>query len=291
MAIVIAGLGVLLAVPIAVTPQEIPLPVVDGAALSTTLEHDRTRAGELATTLSRELERESGAGLYDLRALGQSLRAYGKAESGGDTYEVVRARQALQENVGRARAEGDERLLALRAYEGVQFARELARYENTGLQSDELIGLAGPFIALMSRYGWIHERVVGMDDALRSTFWKRRWNEVTGMTEGVFALTVDEQRVFYAFLLQHPVLDGSVRDANTSRRARAEWLLRKVDELGHLDPAYPLLLARGVLLYRLERYAPSAEALRAHLLSGADPPYALRARNYLAAALVHDQQP
>jgi hypothetical protein len=291
-AIAIATLGVLLAVPLAVPAEDVPVPMVDGAVIAAALDRDRALASEIVPILEKELDRDGrGAELYDLRALGVAIRAYGKAEAAGDTYEVVRARQRLQEDVGRARAVGDAKLLALRAYQLEQFSRELARYEHTGAESDELIGLSGPFIALMNRYGWMRGRVVVMDDALRSTFWKRRWNEITGLVDQAFGPTLDEQRLFYAFLLQHPPGDLTpVKGNKAARRAENEWLLRKVDELARIDSAYPALLSRGVLLYRLERYGASADALRAHLASVDDPPYALRARNYLAAALTREAE-
>jgi hypothetical protein len=62
------------------------------------------------------------------------------------------------------------------------------------------------------------------------------------------------------------------------------WRLRKIEELAARDPAYPRLLARGVLLFRMGDYPAAAQAFRDHLAGANDPPYALRARNYLLAA-------
>ena len=65
------------------------------------------------------------AELFDLRALGQELRAYGSAEASGDPYQLVRARRALVTAVTRARGLGDDRLLGLRSYQSELFLTEL----------------------------------------------------------------------------------------------------------------------------------------------------------------------
>jgi hypothetical protein len=125
-----------------------------------------------------------------------------------------------------------------------------------------------------------------MDEVLRGLFFKRRWNEVTGLTEPPFPLELDEQRAFYAFLLEHPYVEGRERmAAGDFCRAADVWRLRKVEDLGRIDPAYPYALARGVLFYRLGRYPSAAQAFRDHLSSSTDGRYALRARNYLVAAI------
>ena len=77
-AVVIAALGTLLAVPLRVPPEDVPLPLVDGRALTATLAHDRALS---AAVVPRLLQEQANPGevaeLFDLRALGQELRAYG----------------------------------------------------------------------------------------------------------------------------------------------------------------------------------------------------------------------
>jgi hypothetical protein len=63
-----------------------------------------------------------------------------------------------------------------------------------------------------------------------------------------------------------------------------EWRLRKVNEVGKIDPAYPATLARGILLYRTKSYGPAVDALRTYLQGDQRAMYTLRARNYLAEA-------
>ena len=83
---------------------------------------------------------------------------------------------------------------------------------------------------------------------------------------------MDESRVFYRFLLLHPL-------------PSPEYRLKKLDELGAVDRSYPVHLARGVVLYQLQRYPLAVEEFRRHLDASPDGPLTLRAQNYLRAAL------
>jgi hypothetical protein len=181
---------------------------------------------------------------------------------------------------------GDDKLLGFRAYQKELFLGELVRWETSGQPSDELAELGGKFASLATREGWFRGREIAMSVTLRGVFFKRRWNEMTGLTEPPFALSLDEQRAFYAFLFEHPFVEGKESmNAAAACRAADQWRLRKVDELARLDPAYPYELARGVLFYRLGRFPSAVQAFRDYLTSPIDGRYALRARNYLAAAL------
>lgn len=287
-AVVIALLGVLLAVPSRVAPEDVPAPLVDGKLLSAAFDRERQLAAFIASALKNEIvDPTHGTELYDLRAFGEAFRAYGRAEASTDeVYEILRVRRTLLESVTRARSLGDDKLLALRAYQKQLFLGELERWEKSGQTSEELIGLAGKFLVIAARDGWLDGRTVSMAPSLRGIFFKRRWNEVTGLVESPFALSFDEQRAFYAFLLEHPFVEG--RDNLSAAevcRAADLWRLRKVEELGRIDPSYPYALARGVLFYRLGRYPAAAQAFRDHLTSSTDGRYALRARNYLVASL------
>jgi hypothetical protein len=288
-AVVTALLGVLLAVPSRVAPQDVPSPLIDGKVLSAAFDRERALAASIEPALKNEIvDPTRGTELYDLRAFGEAFRAYGRAEASTDeVYEILRVRRTLLESLTRARVLGDDKLLALRAYQKQLFLGELERWENSGQPSDELIGLAGKFLVIAARDGWLERgRTVSMDASLRGIFFKRRWNEVTGLVQSPFLLSLDEQRAFYAFLLEHPFVEGreSLSAADVCRAADL-WRLRKVDELGRIDPSYPYALARGVLFYRLGRYPAAAQAFRDHLTSSTDGRYALRARNYLVAAL------
>jgi hypothetical protein len=291
LAVAIALAGTMLAVPWNAEPRDLPLPIVDERSLTATMEADRARAKSIAPELEREVQ-GGGGGLFDLRLVGESFRAYGHAEAGHDTHAVVRARQKLAEGVAHARALGDEQLLRLRAYQTELFLDEVRRWEKSGKVSNDLEGLGGPFIDMLERHGWVGvQRSILMRTPLRAVLFKRRWNELTGLTEAPYALSTDEIRAFYGFLLAHPWVEREVADAGEACRAADQWRLRKVDELSLLDPAYPQALARGVLYFRLGRYPDAAQAFRDHLASSPDGPYAARARNFLAAALRKAEEP
>jgi hypothetical protein len=285
-AVLLALLGTLLVVPLKVAPEDVPLPVVDGKALSATLAREAALAAAIVPALEHDVTGPAeGRGLYDLRAFGEELRAYGRREAAHESSAVVRERRKLVEAAARARSMGDEQLLGLRAYQEQLFVEEVRRWENTGKESDELAGLGGPFLDLVERNGWLKGRTIVMDDVVRGIFFKRRWNEVTGLSEEPFLLSLDEDRAFYAFLLTHPYAQNasgpSPRDVC---RAVDQWRLRKVEDLARRDPSYPYLLARGVLFFRLGDHAAAEQAFRDHLAKG-DGSYALRARNYLAATV------
>jgi len=286
LAVVVALLGTLLVVPLKFAPQDVPLPVVDRKALAATLAREASLAAAIVPALEHDVTGPAdGRGLYDLRAFGEELRTYGRQEAAHESTGLSRERRKLIEAAVRARALGDEKLLGLRAYQAQVFLAEVRRWENTGKESDELGGLGGPFLDLVKRNAWVTGRAIEMDDVVRRIFFKRRWNEVTGLTEEPFRLSLDEERAFYAFLLTHPY-DPNAPGLSPKDLCRAvdQWHLRKMEDLARLDPSYPHALARGVLLYRLGDHAAAAQAFRDHLARG-DGSYALRARNYLAAAV------
>jgi hypothetical protein len=286
-AVVIALLGTLLSVPLPVAPRDVPVPLPDGKSLSRTLAQESAAASAIGRALELERERTSGTSeLYDLRAFGQEFRAYGAAEASGDTYAVVRARQKLLEAVARARGLGDDKLAALRAYQQKLFLAELHKWENSGRASEELEGLGGAFLDMTRQSGWLVGSTIVMDDQVRGIFFKRRWNQVTNVSGPAYAISVDEHRVFYAFLLTHPYVEGLAGlDAKRACDAADLWRLRKVEELARIDPSYPYLLAQGVLFYRLGSYTNAAQKLRQYVGAAEDGRYLLRARNYLAMAM------
>jgi hypothetical protein len=294
LAVLIAVLGALVAVPHRTDPSELPLPLADSSALRAILASDRKLAAQIAPQLEREIANPTaGNPLFDLRAVGEKYRAFGRAEAEADTTIVLRARQDLIREVQRARPQGDDKLLALRAYQQQIFLAEVSRWETTRADSPELVEIAGPFVRTISRHGWSDERGrLAMSEPLRAIIFKRRWAETTGLSDPPFALSPDETRAFYAFLFSHPWVDReALPDPKAACVFADQWRLRKIDELAKHDPAYPRLFARGVVLFRLGDYVAAAQAFRDHLASASDSQYGLRARNYLMAANSLAEQP
>jgi hypothetical protein len=281
-AVVIALAGALLAVPWRAPPVDLPLPLPDGRELSRAERDDRARAAAIAPALAAEVAKGVGGPLFDLRALGEAFRAYGRADAAHDADAALAARRTLFGLVPAARAGGDDRVLSLRAYQTERFLLEVQRWEATGQKSEELIELGGGFIELVERHGWVSaERRISMNAELRAIFFKRRWNEVVALAQPPFSLSLPELQAVYAHLFTHPWQDGAPgRDPASARRGADTWLLRKVDELSRIDPTYPAMLARAVLYYRLGDFGASERALRAQLILAPDGPYALRTRNY-----------
>ncbi len=284
-AVLIAVLGSILVVPLEAPPRDVPLPIVNPRALAAAFAHDRALSDKIGPELEHDRDEPRGqGGLYDLRALGSAVRAYGIADASGEAEKLLRARDQLLAAVTKARALGDDKLVALRAYELEAFLEEVRRWERTGEDSEELRALGGGFVALVMRSGWVRPgRHVALSEPLRAVFFKRRWSEITGLKDGVFDLSLDEKRSFYAFLLSYPArTPGDANDLASCRRLD-QFRLRKVEELGKQDPAYPRSFARGVLLSRLGQYHAAIEAFNEHMAHASDGPYAMRARNYLAA--------
>ena len=122
------------------------------------------------------------------------------------------------------------------------------------------------------------------EHALRAIF-KRRWNEISGLSGDPFDLTLDEQRAFYELLLRYPPQKEARISAGSSSGFDGTYLLRKVDELAAIDATYPRQFARGTIQFRTGDFRRAAESFAAHLDASPDGPWAIRAQNHLRAAL------
>lgn len=291
-AIFIAGTAALVAVPHAVPPFEIPEPMVQPAALAELVRADSTRADRVQALA------QQGKLDFDVRALGDSVRAFGRAEDVASAVALEQAHRAVIEAAHRAIAGGAEAVLGLRAHQMRAFVLEMQAFARTGEASAELVDLGGTFPRSAEAYGWYGraERRLLADEAVLGALYKRRWNEVTGLTGPVFALSLDEQRVLHRFLIAHPAVAAAPLGPEASDdivKARAiqlavaadEKRLDKIRDLGKLDPTFPAALAEGVVLFRLGKFEAAAVAFDRHLHRSPDGPWTLRARNYLKAAL------
>jgi hypothetical protein len=277
----VAGVSTL-AVPRAVPPAELPEPFVEPRAVEEAVRADRA----LAAAADRE-------GLdTDVKLLGEALRAFGRAEADGDTERALAERRAMVEAAPRALAQGEGALARLRAYQIRSFLRELQRWERTGRETDELRELGGHFIEEARREGWIDHGRLLPDEAVRAVLFKRRWAQITLLDGPALALSPVEKLALARFLLLHP---HRVQPAG-DRRLRAvvlrasddedqSYVVRKIDEVHALDPAYPVDLAKGVVYYRHHHYELAAKMFTSHLEAHPSGPYNVRAQNYLLAAL------
>jgi hypothetical protein len=277
--VVVAFLCVLVAVPRPVLPDEIPFPRVDQRALLRISEKDADRARALAG------ERPG----YDVRALGEAVRQYGAADADSDSDRGTSRYGQMSRAVAPALEQGVEPVLALRAYQMTVFLRELETFANSGVETTELRELGGGIVALLRRSQWIRPAGKGYrllpDRFVLEVLFKKRWNEITGLKGAAFALSLEEQRALYAFLLANPLVLGTVAPGLPWRcRAANEYLLRKVGELSEIDPEYPVDVARGILFLRLGRHKDAVDTLAGYLDSHPDGPLTLRTRNTLREA-------
>lgn len=265
--VAIAALGVALLAPRAAEPDVVPLPRIDRKEVARTAALERQRA---AAAVEETLP-------YEVRAVGEALRQYGRAEAAGESARAAVLRDDLRRAARAAFAErGAEALLGLRAVQTLMFLHALERWEHGSGETDELRELAGNLLQRAETAGWLRDsRQLDMSRAERSLLFRMRWGELTGLaSETTFAPTANEWRLYYRFLLLHPERDGSPDAALRYAAAAAKY-----------DPDYPLELALGILELRLGRPVRAAAALSAFLTKKPHGRWRLRAQNHLARAL------
>ncbi|HTQ45226.1 MAG TPA: hypothetical protein VMI75_20850 [Polyangiaceae bacterium] len=287
-------LGILLA-PRSADPEGVPLPLADAASLA------RTASADHALAEKARQEPLPAA----VRALGSAVRAFHTLEAhDAEARELYLARGAVDESLVDALRGGSEPLMELRALQLEAFLDEVHRFESTGEQSEELAALAGAFVRSMTLEGWAQGHHVVADDAALRALFKNMWNGFLGPeARAEFAPTLDEQRALYAFYLSHPHPSRGMRDAieaarrgardakdcealkQAERAAIESWRLEHIERLRAIDPTYPADYARGVASYGRGDYIASAKAFRTWLMNHPEGPLALRAKNYLRAAV------
>jgi len=261
----------LLALPRASAPLTLPLPHIDRAEARRSVAAER----ELAA-------RTAASGLpFEIRAVGESVRRIGRATvRGEDTAHERDDMRARVKTVAEANELG--KLLELRAVQTEYFLTAMAEFEHTGKTNTDLDELGGDFVSEATKLGWLDERrrFVGDTSALVVLF-HLRWADLLEK-RGVFPFspTLNEWRIYYRFLLEHPQR-GSSGPSGGVEAVR----LRAAVALGRKDPEYPLDLARGYLFYELGDHETAASAYRSYLGRQDGGAYAVRARNHLIYAL------
>lgn len=263
----------LLVLPRAAAPLTLPLPHID--------RNEAGRSENDERALAKRAERE---GLpFDVRAVGEAVRRFGRASAGGEATsherDDIRARVKAVFDANQAPL-----LLLLRAVQTQYFLSALEQFERAAKPSPELEELSGNFIAHAKRNGWLDSSGRLLPDrATRRVLFQLYWADLIGK-RGVypFAPTLNEWRIYYRFLLLHPER-GSGLESPTADEDGAR--LRVASALGAKDPEYPLEMALGYLLYRTGDSEGSAVAYRRQLAKHQGGPYALLARNYLIYVL------
>jgi len=276
---VVAWGTALVVVPRPVEPRDLPVPRIEPRSATSIRDRDRDLAASLQT---RPLDTK-------LRRLGTAVRTVGKYEETSDPQLSTARDEAKDAAKDALRLSGPD-VLRLRAYQTERFLEELAGWVRTGQSSDELVELGGSVVRSFQATGWIvtengKRRVLLGDLALRAAY-KKRWNEVTGVTADTLAVTVDEQRAFLAFAIEHPARPpANAGLGNAVAMYQNQMTLNKIEDLAKIDPSYPVLFAKGIVFYRLASYANAATAFGRYLEETPNGPYAVRAANFLKASL------
>jgi hypothetical protein len=294
--LLVAGLVGTLVMPRAAQPEAVPLPTIDGRELA--------RIAASDTELARGARKDPLPG--EVRALGSAVREFNVREArSADDVEMNEARRALDEATVLALTKGAAQLVALRAVQLDGFLVEVRRYEQTGVETDELKALGGSFLRRMRYAGWLDDnnRIV-LDEWQRRAAFKATWSALISQeSRAELRLSSDETRALYVLYLEHPHAPEAFRAQDEAARKTAkdartcadiaqretnaveEWRLDKVRKLGQLDPSYPTAYAVGVVQFRRAHYPAAAEAFRTWLEQHPSGPYGLRARNYLKASI------
>lgn len=301
--VTIGVLVLLLVMPRATPPGDIPVPNIDTRVLREVTRSDDLRAAAAEST-------RLPAGVVEV---GTALRALSGAEArGADELARIDARRrldtALRDLGGREEATAD--LISLRALQTRRFLDALSAWEGTGERSEDFEDLAASFVVRADAAGWItNGRHLVLDEAERRVMFKTFWNLLAGAdARPALALTTDEERALYAFYIKHPHPPESSRLAletdrrlatspeacarvnRESARQSALWLADKLKRLGEIDPTYPMAYGVGVAYYRAGRSELASEAFAAFIKAHPDGAYALRARNHLKALLSPSDQ-
>jgi hypothetical protein len=262
----------LLALPRASIPMTLPLPWVDRAEARRSASDER----ELAARTEAE-------GLpFPVRAVGEAIRHSGRSSAQG--LDTTHDQDDIRTRVGVVLdAQQTPLLMHLRAVQTEYFLKALRQFERDGKPSLELDELSGDLLSRARKMGWLDgASQLVMDDATMRVLFHLRWADLIGKrAEFPFALSLNEWRIYYRFLLQHPERDA----AEVSAATEAQMQLRVVAALSKKDAAYPIDVAQGYLFFQLGDSEAAATAYRRYLGTHSGGPYALLAQNYLIYAL------
>lgn len=312
MAVVGVGLGVVSAMIMLdhpVEPLDVPMPIFEESALIRVAQADRT--------IRARAERQPFAA--EVRAVGSAyLEWNGAAASGMSPRDPMREELAreLRSSLGVARDKlgGEAQIVAplseLRAYHADLFLEELRRWEHASAQSKELGRLSGALIGVLQRNGWLGPKgqLLVPEGIVRARY-KLHWTSIVFNLDdceksaapvcyGLTTLPLEpaELGALLAWLVAHPVLreqdliEMGTADRATERRRfvyieRLAALDRHADPSGRTHPylgAYPLQLARGVLMFHGGQYDKAREELAKWATAH---PTDARARNWYLAAV------
>lgn len=293
--VTIGGIFLLFMLPRSTPADGIPMPRVD---------HRVTAAVAAAEDrLADEAEQSRLPG--DILQIGSAIRELNALEGTKEEAQRLLVRTRLESMIKSVagRPGVDQELIKLRSSQIRTFLNALHEWE-AGREPPEFADAGGTFALRAQEAGWVEGRHILLDETQRRVAFKTVWNAMTHLSQGPYALTLDEERSLYAFYITHPrVPEGHRIQLEMKRRAastpaecaasRMEWQREsdawradKIRRLAAIDPAYPGQYALGVVHFHAGHNELAVEAFNAYLEGHHDGPYSLRARNHLKAALV-----
>lgn len=269
-------------VPRTALPEQLPPPNVTSAEMA--FSREKTYREAVAAT---------EADLSPVvQLVGARIRALGRAEYQGDETAVHVALNELRvaaDSVGR-RGEV-EQLVPLRSYQARLFSLAYCEFLRTGTVSEELIELGGGVLEEFERNEWLTSITDAPPhaDLVLSAFFKRRFTRL--VAPGHPALEPDgiEERLLLGYLLEHPQISTIPGTLEERTSASGDFVMRKIDELALLEPEYPVLYAKGIVLFKMQKFESAALAFDAFIQENEDGPYRMRAINYFKASIEHTE--
>jgi hypothetical protein len=260
-----ALLSALLVVPRRVEPVWVPPPVIDRIEQRLDAQAEEERRAQARSGLP-----------LAVRSVGEAFRRFAAA-SFTSTVEPTLQRDQLR-RLARSALEqaGVDGLLLLRAVQTQLFVQAMEERSDSEPTPDRT-SLGGSMFRLGRKRGWFAPSpTAARRDELEELF-RIYWADALGLHAPPFAPTLNEWRVYYRFLLAQPLPPGPEREQDM---ALQQGICSALPRHVVVSPAH---LARGVLLFQRGAVAEAATEFLAHLQQHPDGPWALRAKNYLAA--------
>lgn len=292
-----------------VEPLDPPIPVIDPAPLAQIARGDRAVRARIDQQPLPAAIRAVGSAYLDWNAAAASGLNPRDPQREAIAQEIRSALGVARNTLGGER-QLEAPLRELRAYHADLFIDELRRRVRSRAMSDELKRLGGGLLAVLTKNGWIDDagNLKAPESVIRARY-KLHWTGIVyGLEDcehapapncyGLTTLPLEpaELRALLGFLIANPVVReedaiaaGSPERAIDRRRLlyveRLDILDRYADPSGQTHPYvgdYPVLLARGALLYRLGQYELAVQDLGAYTAGHQND---ARARNWHLGAV------
>lgn len=271
----IVGLVAAVVVPRSAPPDGIPLPELGQDELRQAEQRTRVQALQAASGVSDEVS-----------LLAARVRLVGAAELGQDDAALERAARGLADAAKPALDRDAGGVVNLRSYLALRFTDAYLAYLRDGVISDELRELGGDTLGQLRLEGWLQSLEAAPSDVrtVLTAMYKRRFRKLVG-SHPALAYDPVEERGLIGFFIEHPPRSALASNHTELEATQGRFLLAQLDDLVKLEPTYPVVFAKGVVLYRMGRFEESALQFDTYVQTVESGPYRLRAINHLKSAV------